>query len=259
MPGPRYDAHGCAPTGAFGPLTNALIAPPLDLETLSIDEIQRRLRAGTLTSTQLVKAYLDRIGFVNRQGPGLNVVRAINPAAMTEAAAADAARGSGPLAGVPVLVDDTVNVKGMATTGGALALENLVATDDATVVTKLRAAGAIILGKANVTELKGMVSTGMPTGYGSLSGQAMNPYDMRSTSTGVERRLGRRRRRGPGRGRDRQRHDHRRPAHRGLGDRRRRDAPDATGSSAARACCRRRSARTRPARPAARSPTWRAR
>lgn len=182
VPGPRSDPHACAPTGAFGPLTNALIPPPLDLETLGVDELQRRLRAGTVTSTQLVKAYLDRIGFVNRQGPGLNVVRAINPAVMAEAAAAG---GNGPLAGVPVLVDDTVNVKGMPTTGGALALEHLVASEDAAIVTKLRAAGAIILGKANVTELKGMVASGMPTGYGSLSGQTMNPYDGRSTATGV--------------------------------------------------------------------------
>lgn len=171
-----------APTGAFGPLSNALIAPPLDLESLSIDDIQRRLRAGTLTSPQLVKAYLDRIAFVNRQGPGLNVVRALNPAALTEAANP----APGPLSGVPVLVDDTVNVKGLPTTGGALALEHAIAQEDAAIVTKLRAAGAIILGKANVSELKGMMATtGMPAGYGSLSGQTMNPYDMRATGTGT--------------------------------------------------------------------------
>ena len=189
VPGPRFDPHSCGPFSGFaGPLSDALIAPVLDLERLDIADIQRRFAAGTLTSAQLVKAYLDRIKFVNQQGPGVNAVRAVNPTATGAAIAADNARAAGqpggPLAGIPVLVSDTVDVAGLPTTGGALALEGLTPTQDAAIVTKLKAAGAIILGKVNVTELNGMVSNGAPAGYGSLHGQALNPYDMRSTVNG---------------------------------------------------------------------------
>ena len=75
----------------------------------------------------------------------------------------------------------------MPTTGGSLALTDVVPTKDAAIVTKLKAAGAIILGKVNVTELNGMVATGMPAGYGSLHGQVLNPYDVRTSTNGVER------------------------------------------------------------------------
>ncbi len=128
-------AVGCGPFAGFaGPLTDALIAPVLDLEHLSINDIQRRFAAGTLTPPQLVKAYIDRIHFVNNQGPGINPVRALNPAAMAEAAAPK----PGPLSGIPVLVSDTIDVAGMPTTGGALALADLVPTKDAAIVARLR-------------------------------------------------------------------------------------------------------------------------
>jgi amidase len=189
VPGPRYNPHSCGPFSGFaGPLTDALVAPPLDLERLDVSEIKRRFGNGTLTSAGLVKAYLDRIKFVNNQGPGIDAVRSVNPAAATQAAAADAARArgdaQGPLAGIPVLVNDTIDVAGMATTAGSMALEDLSPAADAALVTRLKAAGAIILGKVNVTELNGMVSTGQPAGYGALHGQVLNPYDMRSTVNG---------------------------------------------------------------------------
>jgi amidase len=108
----------------------------------------------------------------------------LHPGAMGAAVAADNARaageGGGPLAGIPVLVSDTIDVAGLPTTGGSLALKDVVPATDAALVTRLKAAGAIILGKANVTELNGMVAAGAPAGYGSLHGQVMNPYDMRS-------------------------------------------------------------------------------
>ena len=105
VPGPRFDPHSCGPFSGFaGPLSDALIAPVLDLERLDIADIQRRFAAGTLTSAQLVKAYLDRIKFVNQQGPGVNAVRAVNPSATGAAIAADNARAAGqpggPLAGI---------------------------------------------------------------------------------------------------------------------------------------------------------------
>ena len=96
MPGPRYNPHSCGPFSGFaGPLTDALVAPALDLERLDVAEIKRRFGNGTLTSAALVKAYLDRIRFVNQQGPGIDAVRPVNPAAATQAAAADAARARG--------------------------------------------------------------------------------------------------------------------------------------------------------------------
>jgi amidase len=189
VPGPRFDPHSCPPFSGFaGPLSDALVPPPLDLQRLTIAEVQRRFAAGTLTSAQLVRAYLDRIRFVNAQGPGINAVRAIDPTATAQAAVADEKRrrgvAGGPLAGVPVLVSDTIDVGGMPTTAGSLALEHNVAPHDAQLVQRLRKAGAIILGKANVTELSGMMSTSMPAGYGGLSGQVLNPYDVRSSLNG---------------------------------------------------------------------------
>src|SRR3954454_4085800 len=152
VPGPRYNPDSCGAFSGFaGPLADALIAPVLDLERLDIAEIGRRMKAGTLTSAQLVKAYLDRISYVNQAGPGINAVRAINPNAPAEAAAIDGARAAGvqlgPLAGIPLLVNDTIDVAGLPTTGGALALEDVKPAQDAAIVTRLRAAGAIILGK----------------------------------------------------------------------------------------------------------------
>ncbi len=190
VPGPRYDPHSCAPFSGFaGPLSDALIAPQLDLERLTISDIERRFAAGTLTSLALVKAYEDRIRFVNAEGPGIQAVRALDPTAEGQAALADEARArgvaQGPLAGVPVLLDDSIDVSGMATTAGSLALENLRPAQDAALVAKLKAAGAIILGKVNVTELGGMISTGAPAGYGALFGQVLNPYDMRSSVNGA--------------------------------------------------------------------------
>src|SRR3954447_22841913 len=189
VPGPRYNPHSCGPFSGFaGPLTDALVAPALDLERLDVTEIKRRFGNGTLTSAALVKAYLDRIRFVNQQGPGIDAARSVDPAAATQAAAADAARArgdaQGPLAGIPVLVNDTIDVAGLPTTAGSMALEDLTPGADAALVTRLKAAGAIILGKVNVTELNGMVSTGQPAGYGALHGQVLNPYDMRSTVNG---------------------------------------------------------------------------
>src|SRR5262249_52265143 len=151
-----------------------------DLEHLSINDIQRRFANNTLTPSQLVKAYIDRIHFVNNQGPGINPVRALNPNAVAEAAAPK----PGPLSGIPVLVSDTIDVAGMPTTGGALALADVTPAKDAAIVTRLKNAGAIILGKVNVTELNGMVATGMPAGYGSLHGQVLNPYDVRTSTNG---------------------------------------------------------------------------
>jgi Asp-tRNA(Asn)/Glu-tRNA(Gln) amidotransferase A subunit family amidase len=180
VPGPRFAPRSCPPPRFASSFEAALRPPRLDLERLGISELRRLLERHHLSGRRLVDAYLDRIGFVNRQGPGLNAVRALNPDARR-----DAARGRGPLAGIPVLVSDTIDVRGLPTTGGTLALERLVPKRDAALVDRLARAGAVILGKTNVTELSGLVSTGMPAGYGSLSGQVLNPYDMRLSPNGA--------------------------------------------------------------------------
>lgn len=173
VPGPRFAPRGCGPF-APGDLDDALRPPRLDLERLDMREI-RRLGLG---GRELVRAYLDRIRFVNRQGPAINAVRANDPGA------GRGERRRGPLAGIPLLVGDTIDVRGMPTTGGALALQRNVPARDAALVRRLERAGAIVLGKANVTELSGLVSETMPAGYGSLSGQVLNPYDLRLSVSG---------------------------------------------------------------------------
>src|SRR5262249_34958209 len=108
VPGPNYHPDGCGPFSGFaGPLTDALLTPQLDPALLPIRATKRGFANATRPGSRLVKAYLDRIKFVTTQGPGIAAVRAITPAAVSQAADADTARAAGspqgPLAGVPVL------------------------------------------------------------------------------------------------------------------------------------------------------------
>jgi Asp-tRNA(Asn)/Glu-tRNA(Gln) amidotransferase A subunit family amidase len=160
---------------------------PFPLETESVASLQARLTAGTLTSEQLVKAYLYRIALANAEGPAIQAVRDVNAKAVEQARAADRDRRSGahgPLYGIPVLLDDGFDVDGMATSGGSIALQNSKPDNDSTVVAKLEAAGAVVLGKTNVTELDGMFDTNMPEGYSSLGGQVLVPSDTDKTPAG---------------------------------------------------------------------------
>jgi amidase len=161
---------------------------PIDLETATIGQLQQAQVDRRVTSVQLVHAYLDRIEAYNTRGPSLNAVRVINPAAEDEARRADGERARGrvrgPLHGVPVLVKDNIDVKGLPTTAGALALESSRPAGDAFLVGRLRAAGAIILGKTNLTEFANFTTAGMPSGYSGLGGQVLNPYDVSQTPSG---------------------------------------------------------------------------
>src|SRR3954451_4076097 len=157
--------------------------PPLDLERATVAELGSKMAAGQLTSIQLTRAYINRIAATNARGPGLNAVRIVNPRALTDASLLDLERATGkvrgPLHGVPVLVKDNLDVAGLPTTAGNVALQNSVPDKDSTVVARLRAAGAVILGKTNLSEFANfMSSTGMPNGYSSLGGQVLNPYDL---------------------------------------------------------------------------------
>src|SRR3954452_8929440 len=151
----------------------------MQIEDASLAELQQALAERRTTSEALTRAYLARIEAYDRAGPRLNSVREINPDALAEAASCDHAgpRRDRPLAGIPILVKDNIATGDrMHTTAGSLALAEARAPRDATLVARLRAAGAVILGKANLTEFANIVAIDMPSGYSSLGGQVRNPY-----------------------------------------------------------------------------------
>ncbi|MGY0570122.1 amidase family protein [Bradyrhizobium sp. RDM12] len=155
-------------------------APPeLRLEHAPMSEIIDALAGGQVSATALAKAYLARIAAYDRAGPALNAVRALNPDALTIAGKLEGIRPSArrPLAGVPILLKDNIATSDkQPTTAGSLALEGARARRDATIVKLLRKAGAVILGKANLTEFANILAIEMPAGYSSLGGQVKNSY-----------------------------------------------------------------------------------
>ncbi|MBU9673835.1 amidase [Planococcus sp. CP5-4] len=146
----------------------------------TIEDIQQAFREQKLTSVELVQSFLDRIEALDQNGPKINSVRAINPDALAIAAELDEQRGQdgqGPLYGIPVLLKDNIETKDpMPTTAGTIALEHNFAKVDAFVAKQLRDAGAIILGKVNLSEWAYFMSQDGPSGYSSLAGQVKNPY-----------------------------------------------------------------------------------
>lgn len=154
-------------------------ATGLKLEDASMGDIVDALASGHVTPTALTEAYLARIEAYDRNGPMLNAVRALNPDALAIAGKLDGTRPSvgRPLAGVPILLKDNIATGDkQPTTAGSLALEGARARGDATIVKLLREAGAVILGKANLTEFANILAVDMPSGYSSLGGQVKNPY-----------------------------------------------------------------------------------
>src|SRR2546429_2007655 len=160
----------------------------LDLETATVAQLNRLLDAGRITSERLTRAYIARIRRLSVQPPSLNAVRVVNPRALAEARAADRIRERrlphGPLLGIPVIVKDNTDVAGLPTTAGSVAPASSRASGDAPLVRQLRPAGAVILGKANLTEFANFLTSGMPSGYSSLGGQVLNPYDASQTPSG---------------------------------------------------------------------------
>jgi amidase len=158
------------------------------VENATIGDLEEALAAGSSTATALLHAYLARIEAYDRAGPRLNAVREVNPEALAIAAALDAKKPAQrrPLEGIPILIKDNIATADQQhTTAGSLALEGARARQDATVVKLLRQAGAVILGKANLTEFANILAIDMPAGYSSLGGQVKNPYAPELDDKGV--------------------------------------------------------------------------
>jgi len=149
----------------------------------SVDEVHAAYKSGALTAHELVQAYLDRIDAYDQKGPAINCIITINPRALAEADALDAAfkksgRFVGPMHGIPILVKDEIDTAGMPTTQGTLVFKDYRPARDAFVVERLRKAGAIILGKTTLSEFAAGDT------YGSLFGATRNPYDLQRTVGG---------------------------------------------------------------------------
>jgi amidase len=158
------------------------------VENASIGDLQEALAAGRTTAVDLVRAYTARIEAYDRSGPRLNAVREINPDALAIAEKLDARKSEKrrPLEGIPVLIKDNIATgDAQHTTAGSLALADAQAQRDATVVELLRQAGAVILGKTNLTEFANILALDMPSGYSSLGGQVKNPYAPQLGRNGV--------------------------------------------------------------------------
>ena len=151
----------------------------LDEETIS--SLADKLSSGTYSSEQLVKLYMHRIEAIDKKGPRLNSIIELNPDALSIAKIMDLELKSnkrrGPLHGIPVLIKDNIDTADkMQTTAGSLALVGNIASKDAFIVTKLREAGAIILGKTNLSEWANFRSSKSCSGWSSRGGQTKNPY-----------------------------------------------------------------------------------
>src|SRR4051812_3394409 len=174
---PSAGAAGTRPVGSPSADCRAHVAG-LDLQTASFPELQQAMASGRLTSRQLTAAYLARISSYNKP---INAIRALNPHALQDASRLDAERTAGhvrgPLHGLPVLLKDNIGTNDLPTTAGSIALEGSIPKQDAFLTARLRKAGAVVLGKTNLSEFANWVDLSMPNGYSSLGGQVVNPYN----------------------------------------------------------------------------------
>jgi amidase len=169
----------CRPTPPTGAAPEAS-RTTLDVVELSATDARDRMAAGTLTSRALTQAYLDRIAAVDDNGPTLNSIIELNANAVSDADALDrerqAGRVRGPLHGVPLLIKDNIDVAAMVNSAGSLAMKDHRPSRDAFLVARLREAGAVILGKTNLSEWANIRSTRSTSGWSSRGGQTKNPY-----------------------------------------------------------------------------------
>jgi amidase len=165
------------------------VVPGADVVEATFAELQAKLAAGSETCVSLVAKYRQRIDALDRSGPMLRAVLEVNPDADAIAAGLDAERAAGklrgPLHGIPILVKDNIDTGDkMTTTAGSLALEGSRAEKDAFVVARLRAAGAVILGKTNLSEWANFRGMGSSSGWSGRGGQTRNPYALDRSPSG---------------------------------------------------------------------------
>ncbi len=170
-------------------LATPTLAAPYDVREKGIATLEADMAAGRVTAVQLVKAYRTRIAAIDRSGPRLNSIIALNPDALAEAAALDAERKTkgprGPLHGIPILIKDNIETADpVSTTAGSLALANNITHRDAPVVARLRAAGAVILGKTNLSEWANIRSRHSFSGWSGVGGLVKNPYALDRSTCG---------------------------------------------------------------------------
>ena len=164
-----------------GPETGTVKYAPQGWLAKSLPELSTALQTGAVTSEALVGDYLARIKHLDKTGPTLQSILTLNPDALTDARALDTRRKTGktlgPLHGIPVLLKDNIESKdAMATTAGALALKDNVTGRDSPLVAGLRNAGAIILGKTNLSQWANFRSEDSMSGWSALGGQVRNPH-----------------------------------------------------------------------------------
>jgi amidase len=162
---------------------------PFELDEVTLAELQVRMASGRLSAATLTKKYLARISEIDRRGPTLRSVIELNPDALANAAAFDRERKSkgprGPLHGIPVLIKDNIATHDrMTTTAGSLALAGSIAPRDAFVAERLRAAGVVILGKANLSEWANIRDDRSTSGWSGRGGQTRNPYALDRNPSG---------------------------------------------------------------------------
>ena len=168
----------------------AMAAPPaFELEEATLADLRKQMTAGSLTASSLTRRYLTRIAALDKRGPALNSVIELNPDALAIAAALDAERKAkgprGPLHGIPVLIKDNIDTADrMMTTAGSLALLGSIAARDALVAQRLRAAGAVILGKTNLSEWANFRSSHSTSGWSGRGGLTRNPYALDRNACG---------------------------------------------------------------------------
>ena len=168
--------------GSVALAAGALASPPsFELEEAGILDLQRRMSEGSLTARALAERYLERIEEIDKRGPALNAVIEINPDALALASALDAERKTkgprGLLHGIPILIKDNIDTADrMTTTAGSLALMGSIAARDSVVAQRLRASGAVILGKTNLSEWANFRSSHSTSGWSGRGGLTRNPY-----------------------------------------------------------------------------------
>ncbi|TGX53669.1 amidase [Sphingomonas gei] len=177
-----------APAMAQEVMTRGRPSSVASFQEKSIDEQQAMMASGEQTSEQITELYIERIRMLDQNGPTLRSVIAVSPNAIEQARASDARRKAGrlrgPLDGIPVLIKDNIDTKELPTTAGSLALADNRTNRDAPMVAQLRAQGAVILGKTNLSEWANIRSNHSMSGWSAVGGLVKNPYALDRTACG---------------------------------------------------------------------------